>query len=98
MEEREETPPTMWRWVSSARLADGELPDARKMVVSLGVPVAALPASTLVEEASSLKEERPAALVCAVQGCEEARKYRLVKGWTRGACGFTHLKQLEASA
>ncbi|KAF6755681.1 PAPA-1-like conserved region-domain-containing protein [Ephemerocybe angulata] len=32
---------------------------------------------------------------CAVEGCGERRKYRLVRDWTRGACGMGHLKILE---
>ncbi|KAF6755686.1 hypothetical protein DFP72DRAFT_896230 [Ephemerocybe angulata] len=32
---------------------------------------------------------------CAVDGCSEKRKYRLVRDWTRGACGMAHLKILE---
>ncbi|TFK34308.1 PAPA-1-like conserved region-domain-containing protein [Crucibulum laeve] len=33
--------------------------------------------------------------MCAVEGCTLARKYRLVKDWTTGACGMEHLRVLE---
>lgn len=32
---------------------------------------------------------------CAIEGCGNARKYRLVKDWKVGACGLPHLKALE---
>ncbi|EIN04649.1 hypothetical protein PUNSTDRAFT_76003, partial [Punctularia strigosozonata HHB-11173 SS5] len=38
----------------------------------------------------------PQPLTCAVSGCGAPRKYRLVRDWTKGACGMGHLKQLEA--
>jgi Ino eighty subunit 2 len=35
---------------------------------------------------------------CDVPGCQEGRKYRLVRDWERGACGMGHLKVLEGKA
>jgi Ino eighty subunit 2 len=35
---------------------------------------------------------------CDAKGCKESRKYRLVKDWTRGACGMSHLRVLEGKA
>jgi Ino eighty subunit 2 len=34
---------------------------------------------------------------CDMFGCTQPRKYRMVKDWTRGACGMGHLKELEAA-
>jgi Ino eighty subunit 2 len=33
---------------------------------------------------------------CAVEGCEERRKYRSVKRFEVGGCSLQHLKQVEA--
>lgn len=91
LDERTETPPTAWRWVSSARAGeDGE----KAVMLTVGVPIAVLPPQQLDDD----KAERPRAEVCAVQGCGARRKYRLVKDWTRGACGIGHLKELEGAA
>ncbi|THH05594.1 hypothetical protein EW146_g9862 [Bondarzewia mesenterica] len=90
-------PPTMYRWVSTARPTD---PD-RTMVLSFSVPT-----NALSREAKGGKEEKARRegvdrdrgdAVCAVRGCGKDRKYRLVRDWTRGACGMEHLKVLQGA-
>jgi Ino eighty subunit 2 len=69
-----------------------------KMRITLSVPVSVLPPSVppgeAVEPVKSVPLARPTQ--CAVPGCENSFKYRLVKDLTRGACGIACLKILEA--
>lgn len=83
----EEAKPVMYRWVSSKK-GDSE---STNMVLSFSVPTTALPMPPLVPEAPKPK----APSNCAVEGCGQPRKYRLVKNWAIGACGMAHLKLLE---
>ncbi|KAF7325092.1 PAPA-1 domain-containing protein [Mycena kentingensis (nom. inval.)] len=60
-----------------------------------GVPLSAL--TELPAPSKTPPPRSPA--VCAVDGCEKDRKYRLVGGdWGVGACGMGHLKMLQAGA
>ncbi|KAJ3576369.1 hypothetical protein NP233_g459 [Leucocoprinus birnbaumii] len=83
----EEIKPVMYRWTSSTKKVDGESPN---MVLSFSVPqsIALVP-----PESEEPKPRGPE--ICAVEGCSQLRKYRLVKDWTIGACGMPHLKLLE---
>ena len=94
--------PTMYRWVSSACRQEGT--DEMQMRITFSVPVSVLPSN---EDAGVPKAdkyegggkvmipERPA--TCATPGCHKPFRYRLVKDWTRGACGMACLKALEAT-
>jgi len=103
--------PTMYRWVSTSRMpaqgAEGETTFDKTMSLSFSVPVSVLPPSKEQSESASAAmdvdkptvTERPkeqTQATCDVQGCSELRKYRLVRGFTKGACGMAHLKALEA--
>jgi Ino eighty subunit 2 len=94
-------------------MADATAPAAaaseRTMHIVFGVPLVALggggvegtpvgafdPAERAKAEQARCAAARGA--VCAVSGCERARKYRLVRDFARGACGVEHLKVLEAA-
>ncbi|KAJ3809718.1 PAPA-1-like conserved region-domain-containing protein [Lentinula aff. lateritia] len=101
----------MFRWVSTTVLPDKttlspspnddapaplsavESPSQeRRMQFSLAIPAAFLPPENAAPP--PLTEIRPLA-ICAVSGCGDPRKYRLVKDWKIGACGMAHLKVLE---
>lgn len=90
--------PTMYRWISIAkplpRDAETASGDAdSRMKLTFSVPVSALPPDTAPTSETRLPPtEKP---LCDVSGCEQARKYRLVKNWLKGACGMEHLKILE---
>ncbi|KAF8824443.1 hypothetical protein HHX47_DHR8000315 [Lentinula edodes] len=64
----------------------------RRVQFSLAIPAAFLPPENSAP--LPLTEIRPPA-ICAVSGCGDPRKYRLVKDWKIGACGMAHLKVLE---
>jgi Ino eighty subunit 2 len=85
--------PTMYRWISTTKpLPGGAEPDdsdgRMKLILSVPVSVLAAPPS----ETRLPPVEKP---VCDVTGCEQARKYRLVRDWLKGACGMEHLEMLE---
>ncbi|KAJ3916769.1 PAPA-1-like conserved region-domain-containing protein [Lentinula edodes] len=101
----------MFRWVSTTVLPDKttlspspnddalapvsvvESPSQeRRVQFSLAIPAAFLPPENSAP--LPLTEIRPPA-ICAVSGCGDPRKYRLVKDWKIGACGMAHLKVLE---
>ncbi|KII86692.1 hypothetical protein PLICRDRAFT_265132 [Plicaturopsis crispa FD-325 SS-3] len=91
--------PTTYRWISSTRNS-GDVEGGR-MTITLGVPVHAIPQ---VDDADKMDVEavlgvatvdRKGDPICNVEGCTKDRKYRLVRDWTRGACGISHLKILE---
>ncbi|KDQ49647.1 hypothetical protein JAAARDRAFT_617681 [Jaapia argillacea MUCL 33604] len=84
--------PTMYRWVSSTKVAEG---GEKKVVLSFSVPVAALPDDEGERRSQPVKSRKA---VCDVGGCGQPRKYRLVRDWERGACGMGHLKVLESAA
>ncbi|KAH9937567.1 uncharacterized protein B0H18DRAFT_971249 [Fomitopsis serialis] len=103
--------PTMYRWVSTSRMsaqgAEGEATSEKTMSLSFSVPISVLPPSREQSESASaaMDVDKPAVperpkqqlqATCDVQGCSERRKYRLVRGFTKGACGMAHLKALEA--
>jgi Ino eighty subunit 2 len=80
----EEVKPVMYRWTSSKKV-DGE---STSMVLSFSVPPSeVIPAPE--PEAPKIPD------TCAMDGCRQPRKYRLVRDWTIGACGMPHLKALE---
>jgi len=84
----EEPKPVMYRWISSKKV-EGE---SSQMVLSFSVPPVALPPLPPVD-ADGPRPKVPSN--CAVEGCGRPRKYRLVRDWTVGACGMSHLKSLE---
>jgi len=92
--------PTMYRWVSSTKgflRAGGTTGDDGAMTLIFSVPVSVtnrIANASPTEEASVLIPQKTPA-VCDVEGCTQLRKYRFVKDWTKGACGMSHLKQLE---
>lgn len=90
-EEKEESKPvTMYRWVTSTQ-GDGE---DKKTVISFSVPTTLLPpVESPVPDPLQPSGRGPG--VCAIEGCSGARKYRLVKDWSIGACGLDHLRLLE---
>lgn len=56
------------------------------------------PAALVKTKAKTTPPSRPPTngnSLCDVEGCGQTRKYRLVKDWTRGACGMEHLKALQ---
>ncbi|KAJ7436821.1 PAPA-1-like conserved region-domain-containing protein, partial [Mycena latifolia] len=94
----------MYRWVStSRRAADGSTPVKDTMPVesdpsvsiSFSIPESLLPAPG-DDEKIKIELSAVAPSRCAVNGCDQARKYRAVgKAWGVGACGLGHLKVLE---
>lgn len=90
--------PTMYRWVSTTKhLAGDAEPDSvdadGRMKLSFSVPVSVFPQDTTPPSETRLPPaEKP---VCDVSGCDQVRKYRLVRDWLKGACGMEHLKMLE---
>ena len=95
--------PTMYRWVSSTCQQEGS--DEMRMRITFSVPVSVLPrnedagvlkAGKDEEDREAVKPERP--ITCAIPGCHKPFRYRLVKDWTRGACGMACLKALEATS
>jgi len=86
---QEETKPVMYRWISSKKVV-GNSPS---MVLSFSVPQAALPVVSVFE-----RPRHQGSVICAVQGCSQLRRYRLVRDWKIGACGMSHLKLLEGQA
>ena len=83
----------MYRWVSN------------KSGLSFSVPTAMAAVPTSTDSAEPMDVNRPEKeqeeqkgrpnVLCNVEGCEEVRKYRLVRAWEWGACGMDHLKVLE---
>ena len=66
------------------------------MRLSFSVPVSVTGMTQTVSGAADEEGTAKVARVrCDVEGCTELRKYRLVKDWTRGACGMGHLNVLE---
>ena len=100
-------PPTMYRWVSSARSqlkagAEGESAE-RVMTMSFSVPTSVLaPKNENAMEVDAAASAPPQPRLppttpptCDVQGCTAVRKYRLVRDFQKGACGMGHLRLLE---
>ncbi|PCH33533.1 hypothetical protein WOLCODRAFT_135180 [Wolfiporia cocos MD-104 SS10] len=100
----EAAPPTMYRWISTTRGANGAEDGGEKMRLLFSVPVNALPPAEAADNASTTMDVDPEpdrsrdkpSPQCDVQGCMERRKYRLVRDFAKGACGMSHLKMLEA--
>ncbi|KAF5383040.1 hypothetical protein D9615_004796 [Tricholomella constricta] len=97
--------PTMYRWVSTSRIPSsqqGETPAKIQMRITFSVPASVLPSNPaagvldamLLDKKASPVSTRPTG--CSVPGCDKPFRYRLVKDWTRGACGISCLKLLEA--
>lgn len=90
--------PTMYRWISTTKPLPGDVEPASweadgRMKLTFSVPVSILPQGTTPpSEIQVPPVEKP---MCDVSGCTQARKYRLVKDWLKGACGMEHLKMLE---
>ncbi|KAJ3780056.1 PAPA-1-like conserved region-domain-containing protein [Lentinula aff. detonsa] len=79
---------------SNGGIADNS-PLERRMQFYLAIPVAFLPLEDqTIPTPVPLPETRPPA-TCAVSGCVNPQKYRLVRDWKIGACGMAHLKVLE---
>jgi Ino eighty subunit 2 len=99
--------PTMFRWISSARLVE-EVPNGiatRATSFTFAVPQSLDPATRDEARQAMASQQQETArrattnvIQCAVAGCSAPRKYRLVKNWTSGACGLGHLKVLEGRA
>ncbi|KIP12584.1 hypothetical protein PHLGIDRAFT_21019 [Phlebiopsis gigantea 11061_1 CR5-6] len=89
------TPPTMFRWISTTKVSATEGAPEPRMLLSFSVPVSALPQAP---EEMHNAPPKPSLVHCDLEGCNLARKYRLVKDWQRGACGMEHLKILEAQS
>ncbi|KAI0310783.1 hypothetical protein OF83DRAFT_829729 [Amylostereum chailletii] len=97
--------PTFYRWISTSRPPPSSASNTseRHMQLSFSVPVAAFPDPSSVEMRMDVDDtpgrtkgrETPR---CDVEGCAGVRKYRLVRDWTRGACGMDHLRSLERAA
>ena len=100
--------PTTFRWISSTKTDNTDIYEPiQKMVLSFSVPTTIVPAPqegsageggpTPMNLDSGPHYPPPASSKhCDIPGCENVRKYRLVKDWERGACGMAHLKTLEA--
>ncbi|KAH7921655.1 hypothetical protein BV22DRAFT_1107073 [Leucogyrophana mollusca] len=94
--------PVMYRWVSTTKpplavskegAEQGPGDDASAMRLTFSVPVTVLQTGeAVVQPVKPLNTVTP---LCDVNGCQERRKYRLVKDWMKGACGMEHLKALE---
>lgn len=109
----EETPeevqiPTMYRWVSTSQVhplpdGEGQTDGTVRMQITFSVPTCALPqtdetkTASLPPSALSVAQPLPRPMTCGMPGCTRPFRYRLVKDCTRGACGISCLKQLEAS-
>ncbi|KAG6896254.1 hypothetical protein C0992_009462 [Termitomyces sp. T32_za158] len=106
--EKEVQVPTMYRWVSTSRITS--LPDSKEsadgavsMQITFSIPTCALPqtdenkTTSLLLSAVPVAQPLPRPTTCAMPGCDRPFRYRLVKDCTRGACGISCLKQLEAS-
>lgn len=82
-------------------------PAEQHMQITFSVPVTALP-QPLVDNAATSSSNaamanapfhaRTRPITCSAPGCSNPFRYRLVKDWTRGACGVQHLKLLEKTA
>jgi Ino eighty subunit 2 len=70
--------------------------EEKSMTISFSVPVSLLPRISESEQKLPLPVPGPVA-ICDYEGCSLGRKYRLVKDWTKGACGMAHLKALEST-
>ncbi|KAJ7934773.1 hypothetical protein B0H13DRAFT_2650116, partial [Mycena leptocephala] len=80
----------MYRWVSTSRKTD-----AVAASISFSIPESFLPATDGETVTPPRLSEVSITSRCAVEGCEERRKYRAVgKPWGIGACGLEHLKVL----
>ncbi|KAG6810042.1 hypothetical protein H0H92_013604 [Tricholoma furcatifolium] len=108
--EREVQLPTMYRWISTSRIPSALEEGANKdtattaasadasMQITFSVPMAALPPVPLSEaQTPALGIPVPKPVTCSAPGCGKPFKYRLVKDWTRGACGMSCLKALETA-
>ncbi|KAJ3993733.1 hypothetical protein F5050DRAFT_1577045 [Lentinula boryana] len=88
------TKPSTVSTSSNGGIADNSALE-RRMQFYLAIPAAFLPPEDQsIPTPLPLPEIRPPA-TCAVSGCGDPRKYRLVKDWKIGACGMAHLKVLE---
>jgi len=93
----EEVKPVMYRWVSSLKAVPSSAGNADSQVemgITFSVPEAFVPPPVNGEEPIELEKNRAARGpgLCAVEGCGQARKYRLPRDWTIGACNSTHLR------
>lgn len=93
MAQNMEIEPTTATTLSEHDAASAIPAQEKHMRLYFAVPTAFLPLSDQVAP-PPLPEPRPPA-ICAVSGCQDPRKYRLVKDWKIGACGIAHLKVLE---
>jgi Ino eighty subunit 2 len=97
--------PTMYRWTSTTKpppvvAAEGTEAASQddsegKMRLMFSIPVSVLPPEGTVPQASEAKPTPSIKPICDVSGCQQTRKYRVVKDWMKGACGMEHLKVLE---
>ncbi|KAG5642796.1 hypothetical protein DXG03_002101 [Asterophora parasitica] len=106
--EREVPIPTMYRWVSTSRISPSQQGEALSTDVQLRITFSVPTSMLSLPEADSQGlpdavpiDEKPLQLStrptgCAAPGCTNPFRYRLVKDWTRGACGISCLKLLES--
>ncbi|KAF7343128.1 PAPA-1 domain-containing protein [Mycena venus] len=103
----------MYRWVSTSRPPQTAMPVTETeppvtSIISFSVPESFLPSlesesqpphKVIIQVSTAVAQPEPGRERCAVEGCEEARKYRAVgKAWGVGACGMGHLRVLEGRA
>ncbi|KAG5735549.1 hypothetical protein E4T56_gene11080 [Termitomyces sp. T112] len=93
-------PPTMYRWISTSHVHPASTEPC--MSLTFSVPPSVVPSPSQTQAQGGHYEVNPAAppprpTSCAAPGCGRPFRYRLVKDWTRGACGMECLKVLEAA-
>lgn len=94
-----EVKPVMYRWVSSLRVLPSTDDDDGRQVemgITFSVPEAFVPLPVNEEESIEVDKIRAARGpgLCAVEGCNKPRKYRVPRDWTIGACDSTHLRMV----
>jgi len=91
--------PPEGKWLSYVgpvkRVGPGRMQEIKGDDVEMDGAEAPEPAEEVKVEPAPPPRARPQA-TCAVEGCGQERKYRLVKDFERGACGLEHLKALNA--
>ncbi|KAF8881769.1 hypothetical protein BD779DRAFT_996088 [Infundibulicybe gibba] len=88
--------PSTYRWVSRAQTDPaGQTHLSLTFSIPTSVFTAAGPREPGLMDIDPGPETKPGPDICAADGCDKVRKYRLVKNWTIGACGMEHLKLLE---
>lgn len=88
--------PTMYRWVSSTRT---DIPGSEPtMSINFSIPTSLIPFEGQTFQSIDITRSHAVPEKCSAPGCGKPHRYRLVKDWTKGACGIQCLKLLEAAA